>query len=423
MSIKALVSLYESFDPIWHVDMNQASLNLLNPQAADANRLGLLNPRISDLSDLLSNWSGPRPFRICSGGTSSRSAAAGQWTLNLRPELNQITWQNTDLSVWIGGGCRMGEVLQALLPYQQTIATGLSGLPGLGYILTGGMGPRSRELGLAVDHLLDIRGVWGSGESFWLQREFHGGSELWRGLCGAAPFLAVVSEVRLMTHTLAPLWVEQSSAPPRALPDWMSVAEASDVSTTLQWHWGANDRLELMKVHSKDPGTDRCYGISGLHQLPTLVPPGNEKDRLHSEVVGLLGPARSEGWRDCIPLLEDCMLRRPHPACSLSCQQLGGATTLAAKDATSFHHRDAVWKPWITASWIAGDLAMRQRSLQWLETIWSVLHPLCPGVHLAQLHDHLPFHQRELKQAFGYWLPGLQALKQQFDPAGNLPPL
>jgi hypothetical protein len=317
----------------------------------------------------------------------------------------------------------MGDVLQALLPHGRSISTGLSGLPGLGYVLTGGMGPRSRALGLAIDHLLEIRGVWGNGEEFWLQRQHDGDTAEWRALCGAAPFLAVVTEVRLLTHPLIPLWVEQCRASSDALPDWMNEAEASDPSISLQWHWGDADQLDILRVYDQDPGLGGMQCIEGLHQLPALVVPRPGAQRVHFEVVGLLGPARAADWNECMPLLRDCMRRRPHPSCSLSCQQLGGATSRVPIGLTSFHHRDAVWKPWITAGWVAGDLAMRQRSLRWLEELWSVLQPLCPGVHLAQLHDHLPFHQRELEQAFGESLPGLKALKKKVDPAGNLPPL
>ena len=403
--------------------MDQAPLDLFNAQAQDAASVGGMCPSQAELPDLLKGWTGPRPLRVCGGGTSSRAAAHNQWTLDLRPQLNRIAWQSSDQSVWVGGGCRMGDVLQALLPQGRSISTGLSGLPGLGYVLTGGMGPRSRALGLAIDHLLEIRGVWGNGEEFWLQRQHDGDTAEWRALCGAAPFLAVVTEVRLLTHPLIPLWVEQCRASSDALPDWMNEAEASDPSISLQWHWGDADQLNILRVYDQDPGRGGMQCIDGLHQLPALVVHRPGAQRVHFEVVGLLGPARAADWNECMPLLRDCMRCRPHPSCSLSCQQLGGATSRVPAGLTSFHHRDAVWKPWITAGWVAGDLAMRQRSLRWLEELWSVLQPLCPGVHLAQLHDHLPFHQSELEQAFGESLPGLKALKKKVDPAGNLPPL
>ena len=48
---------------------------------------------------------------------------------------------------------------------------------------------------------------------------------------------------------------------------------------------------------------------------------------------------------------------------------------------------------------------------------------VCPGVHLAQLHDHLPGHRQELEDAFGDWLPALRQLKAELDPEGRFPPL
>ena len=114
---------------------------------------------------------------------------------------------------------------------------------------------------------------------------------------------------------------------------------------------------------------------------------------------------------------------RPHPGCNLACQQLGGATSTVGREVTSFLHRQAIWKPWITAAWPAQDSESRQRSLDWLQEVWALLEPICPGVHLAQLHDHLPWHRRELSLAFGDWLPGLRDLKRTVDPNGNLPTL
>tara|TARA_B100001939_G_scaffold262354_1_gene229401 strand:- start:1012 stop:1386 length:375 start_codon:yes stop_codon:yes gene_type:complete len=124
-----------------------------------------------------------------------------------------------------------------------------------------------------------------------------------------------------------------------------------------------------------------------------------------------------------MPSLKRLMRHRPHPGCSLSAQQLGGATSRIPSSASAFVHRDAVWKPWITAVWPAGDRAARERSLVWLEELWDQLEPICPGVHLAQLHHHLPWHQRELRLAFAERLNGLRDLKAQLDPDDNLPTL
>ena len=401
--------------------MDQSKQDLFNSQAADARMLGILQPRPGQLPELIRHWSGPRPLRICSGGTTSRAATDQGWTLDLRKHFRQIHWEGVDQTVLIEAGCRMGDVLKALLPHGRTIAAGLSGLPGVGYVLTGGMGPLSRQVGLAVDNLQEIQGTWGNGDPFVLRRQQHLGSPEWRGLCGAAPFLAVVEKLRLSTLPLRSLWIDQSAGRPEQLPAWMEEAEQFVPGRSLQWHWQGSGALQRMRISShEEPATQM---IAGLHQLPPLAARPDPDQRLHGEVLGLLGPAGVEPWRTVLPELSALMRRCPHPGCSLSCQQIGAATSRESVEATSFVHRDAMWKPWITTVWPAGDRDARQRALAWLEELWGLLQPLCPGVHLAQLHDHLPFHQRELDLAFATWLSGLRTLKAHRDPEGNLPSL
>jgi hypothetical protein len=60
--------------------MDQAPLDLSNAQAQDAASVGGMCPSQAELPDLLKGWSGPRPLRVCGGGTSSRAAAHNQWT-------------------------------------------------------------------------------------------------------------------------------------------------------------------------------------------------------------------------------------------------------------------------------------------------------------------------------------------------------
>ena len=208
----------------------------------------------------------------------------------------------------------MGDVLAALIPHGRTIAAGLSGLPGVGYVLTGGMGPLSRQVGLAVDQLQEIQGIWGNGDPFVLTRQNHIGSPEWRGLCGAAPFLAVVERLRLTTQPLQALWIDQSSGRPEQLPDWMAEAEQFDPGTSLQWHWQGSGTLQRMRISSRDgPGLQM---IEGLHQLPPLAAKTAASQRLHGEVLGLLGPAGVESWRTVLPQLSTLMRRCPHPGCS-----------------------------------------------------------------------------------------------------------
>ena len=402
-------------------------LDLFNTQAADSAIAGVVTPSSDGLADCIQGWTHRRPFRVCGGGTTSAAAQPQAWSIDMRPGFRTIDIGDNAATVTIGAGCGMAEVLERLASVQRTLPAGLSGHPGIGYVLTGGMGPLSRRHGLAIDQLQRIRGVWGNGDPFELScPSDHSSAEQrlqWRGLCGAAPFLGVVTDVTINTLPLRPLRVQQTSIEPEQLPQWMQRAEQGSLDSSLQWSWGEPDTIRTLAVQTTSTTDSSPDGIEGLHRLPGLAPPPNQRRRLHAEVVGLLGPACGDRLQGLINPLKELMNQRPDPGCQLACQQLGGATARVSQEVTSFVHRDAIWKPWITAAWPADNTRTRETSLQWLQEVWAVLEPVFPGIHLAQLHDHLPWHQRELTLAFGHWLPQLRALKQEFDPDGNLPAL
>ena len=160
-----------------------------------------------------------------------------------------------------------------------------------------------------------------------------------------------------------------------------------------------------------------------MNSLPNLKL-GNIKDNhpSHSEVLGLLGPAWKENNLKVLKIIQNLINKRPNKTCYIASQQLGESTHLSGID-SSFLHRDAIWKPWISGAWKAGDRIERVKSLKWMEECWSNLEFICPGVHLAQIHPHLPWHQKELLLAFKDWLPKLKELKSIYDPRGVMPPL
>ena len=120
-----------------------------------------------------------------------------------------------------------------------------------------------------------------------------------------------------------------------------------------------------------------------------------------------------------MPDLQRLMEQRPHPACSVSAQQLGDTTARVHPQQTSFIHRDAVWKPWITALWPAGDRDRRQRSLTWLDQVWKLLQPVCPG--------HLSSCTTICSISMNWILPLASGCRscvaEARDPRGMLPPL
>ena len=417
-----------------------------NAIAAACHSLGVITPSQAELETLLAQPDQPSPLRFCSGGTTSRCAEDQHWTVDLSLGHRSIRLNANRSRVRVGAGLTMGEIQAELAKSDCMIPTGLSGLPGAGFLLSGGMGPLSRSLGLAIDHIQSMQGIWGNGTRFSLEKpkgqlhfsdHDHAG---WWGLLGAGLFLAAVESFELNTTPLLPLIVQQGCLNTAELAELIQAAEQFPEGLSLQWCWGSKREVMLV-ARADDPESEQrleqlshdfklptalCTRLSGLHGLPAFgalamapwqgAPP-------HQEIVGVLGPPWGDATNAVIRALEKAMACRPHARCSIASQQLGGAVAREAAQQSAFIHRQAEWKPWITAAWGAGDHQGREQALAWLEQVWGILQPHCPGVHLAQLHDHLPWHQRTLEGAFGGQLPMLRQLKQHLDPRGRLPSL
>ena len=425
--------------------------------ADDSHPAGWISADENSLSKLLRQGLEPTPLLVCAGGTSSRCAADGLWTLDLRASHRQLILSENGDEVEIGTGLTMGEVLEGLQTHQRSIPAGLSTIPGCGFLLTGGIGPLSRSQGLAMDHIIGLRGVWGNGDSFDRtapapmsdagpaprtetihEQKDH---QQWRGLLGAAPFLGVVTAIRMRTHPLTPLVIFRCVGSVQQLAVAIEEAEQWNHSASLQWAW--NERIELylacclddpaalQAIESLKTRLGHCAESSmttvpGQYAQPafgTLATTTAAEGRIHSEVIGRLGSSWGQTIPSLLANLHQLMAKRPHPACQVNAQQLGGMSAHTPVSRTSFIHRDAIWKPWVSAAWRAGDHKGRDQALEWLMRVNDLLCDACPGVHLAQIHPHLAFHQGELNDAFQDWLPGLKQLKQDLDPDGLLLPL
>ena len=420
--------------------------------ADDSHPAGWISTDAISLSNLIRQGIQPTPLLVCAGGTSSRCAADGLWTLDLRARHRQLIISEVGDEVEIGTGLTMAEVLKGLQAHGRSIPVGLSTVPGCGFVLTGGVGPLSRLQGLAMDHIVGLRGVWGNGNIFDLSapanpaastgttcnKESH---QQWKGLLGAAPFLAVVTAIRLRTQKLTPLMIWRAVCSVQQLEIAIEAAEQWTHSASLQWAW--NERIELFIACSADDPA----AMAAVQSLKTLlghcaessmtIVPGQHaqppfgalatstaaKGHNHSEVISRLGPAWGQRLPSLLKDLNQLIRERPHPGCQISAQQLGGMSSQVPVSRTSFIHRDAIWKPWINAVWNANDAEGRERSLDWLFHANTILTNYCPGVHLAQIHPHLSCHKAELNDAFQDWLPVLNQLKSHHDPYGLLPPL
>ena len=387
-----------------------------------------------------SNQTTSMPFLISSGGTTSRAAADNHWILNLRKNYQNISFELDKKYVEIESGVRMGDLCDFLSKHKRSFPIGLSGKTGMGYILTGGISPLSRSRGLAIDQIMEIKGFWGNGKEFHMSRPNTSKDSTleWKALCGAAIFLGIITKVKLKTQPLRPILSWKANLSASQLSECINQAESWPNSLSFQWIYGESicalaiaevknidHEASVIKLLERLPFTcNRIINkVRDMNSLPNLSL-GNTKDNnlYHSEVLGLLGPAWKEKNLMVLKVIENLIATKPNKNCYIASQQLGGLTHLKNID-TSFIHRDAIWKPWINGAWEANDQAQRTKTLKWMEECWNNLEFICPGVHLAQIHPHLPWHQKELSSAFKNWLPKLQEIKAINDPRNIMPPL
>ncbi|WP_269623093.1 FAD-binding protein [Prochlorococcus marinus] len=427
------------------MSISNKNYNFPNNLAQDQKIAGIYHEINSELLKLLQNDTiSPKPLMVCGGGTSSRCTSEGHWTIDLRKNYQQLEFDKKNNEVVIESGINMEKLLKSLIEFNRSFPIGLSGITGIGYILTGGISPLSRKYGLAIDQILEISGYWGNGDKFHLYKPDLLSNEShilqWKALCGAAPFFAIITKIRLKTQKLNPLTIWETSLSPIQLAEIIEKAEEWPKSASLHWIWGNKIKCygtyecdekdksnDLNKIINEIPkgGDFLISKIPNLLNLPQLNSHGNQlfNQRSYSEVIGLLGPSISTNSYDLIKRIKSLMKDRQNEYSYIAAQQLGGATTHEENNLSSFIHRDAIWKPWISGSWNSRDKKGQEQSLKWMEQVWDELYTYFPGVHLAQIHPHLSWHKKEIKAAFKNWLPKLQQLKSKYDPKGNLPPL
>ena len=334
----------------------------------------------------------------------------------------------------------MGDLSDFLFKHKRSFPIGLSGTTGMGYILTGGISPLSRSRGLAIDQIMEIKGFWGNGKEFHLSRPNKSKESVleWKALCGAAIFLAIITKLKLKTQPLRPILSWTANISFSQLSECIKQAESWPNSLSFQWIYGetifahaigevkdTEHEVLLINLLEKLPfSSNRIINkVNDMNSLPNLSLVNHKTNNSnHSEVLGLLGPAWQENNKQVLKIIQKLIDRRPNKNCYLASQQLGGCTHIKDFD-SSFIHRDAIWKPWINGAWEAHNQLKRTETLKWIEECWRTLDFICPGVHLAQIHPHLPWHEKELELAFNDWLPGLKKLKAIKDPRNLMPPL
>lgn len=422
--------------------------------AAGSQPGAIVQPRTEDDIRHALKMASSTGMKICvrGGGHSGHCSASGAMMLDLSRYMNAVTWNGKDRVVVAQGGAIVGDVLRCLAQHDSTISVGVYGTPGMGLVLQGGIGYLTRSCGLTLDAIEEIRAVRVSdGASIVCSADDPKG-DAFALLRGAAPFLAIVTEITLRPipqqslHVMRAIYslesirllIAESETLPHACscslvlgvpPSGTSVPVAmmyavgatEDAESSLE-HIEATHASKIMAGpwHSRAPGLSQCP----LFELPCLsdgqVPsaPAAPKDR-HSRpstcVYSLLFP--SDTLAVSTELLDRALKHVPNESCTIALQHCGGAVAKVAPSATAFAGRQVEWSMVITAIWDPSDTRAGEIAQQWAKDCFMSMEHLACGLYIVERHPEQPdIYQRELKLAFGENLPRIKRLREAWDP-------
>ncbi len=420
------------------------SFNALNQNSNDADIKDLVyEVNKNKIFDFNKNLLKDEYLCICSGGTTSSCAKNNQITIDLRKNYKQISYDKETRVAIIGGGVIMGDLLNYLEKFNRMFPIGLSKLPGIGYILTGGVSPLSKRYGLAIDNLLYVKGFFGNGDSFSLDinRLNKKDISIWEGLKGAAPFFSIITELAIQTFENFPIQIFEGFVDEGELKELISISETFQKNFSFQFIFADNIYVyivaELRTEEEKDLAQkyltifqrftslkNKIYkNLNQINFFPKELNVFELNANFHSEVISLLGKSLKGYELEFVKVLKEINASKPNKACYVAMQQLGDQSMFENKYSSYFIHRDSCWKPWIYASWKKNDSDDKKVAINWMNESWNRIKRFFPHIHLAQLHNHLNSHQDELNLAFNDKLDKLKHLKRIYDPSNILPPL
>ena len=381
---------------------------------------------------------------ICSGGTTSSCAKDNFITVDLRKNYSNIEFNKKTGTVTIGGGVLMNDLIKNLDKFNRTFPIGLSTLPGIGYILTGGISPLSRRYGLAIDNIISAKGYFGNGEYFSLVEEKiieEKELNIWECIKGAAPFFSIITEISLKTFISYPIKIFEGFVNKNELEELITKSEEFPKNMSIQWIFSdqiyvyivAEIKTEKDKILTEKYMVDfnkylflkeRNYeSFNDVRFFPKELNLFELNSNNHSEIISLLGNDLKNNAKDFIAALSEINFSKPNKSCYVASQQLGCESNKKIKSSSLFIHRECSWKPWIYASWEKDNYEDKNLALSWMNKSWYKLKRFFPYIHMAQLHNHLNSHKEEINLAFGNKLKNLKLLKKFYDPANILPPL
>ncbi|BBZ27373.1 FAD-linked oxidase [Mycolicibacterium madagascariense] len=428
------------------------------PDASRRSPVAVVHPRdVQDVASVMRTaaHSGDR-VTVRGGGLSSNCVDDSAVMIDLSVHMADVAVRGD--RVVVQGGATVGAALAAVAPHGRAIPVGIVGLAGMGLITRGGVGYLTREVGLALDQLVEVELVLPGGRVVRLSQDSVGeDADLWWAVRGCAPPFGVVTSVVMRTVEQGPVFVDRLVTGTDALATYFAEAPKLPRHTTMgavlgYVPGGSNEPVLLVYTacRSQDPAdidvaraaTSRVaesstsvgafrsetsgryldglpqFSIPGPHgEEPapiTLPEPGADRGWFYGKSVftgPTLGPVLADGLVEAI----GCA---PTKFCRIDFQHTGGALGDVGDSDTAFFGRGGEWNVPLNAIW--SDASDGDACYEWARRTLRVLAPETMGVYSVEVRPGFEETERETASAFGPNLIRLRELRRRYDPTGVL---
>ena len=334
-------------------------------------------------------------------------------------------------------GLRLGEFDRETQAFGLATTLGVNTDTGIaGLTLGGGYGWLAGRHGLACDNVVSVDVVTADGRFLTASASEH--EDLFWGVRGAGANLGIVTAFEYRLHPVGPVlggmviyplhrgrdvlrFFDEFSA---GCPDEVSTAgllltapDGTPAVAIAACHTGPLEAGEK----SAPAASDVCDAPGGPDRAAALRADADAVRRGLAARSPVLQQVehRPAAQRAAIDVLLTYAGAMPTPLSAIALQQLHGAASRVAPDATAFPHRYDHHSCYVHPA--TDDPAESEKIVRWGRDCWEALQPFVePAVYVNALEDALEDGVQRVRDAYGPNYARLAALKQKYDPTNLL---
>ena len=371
----------------------------------------------------------------CGGHSfSGKSTCDGGLMIDLSPFRN-VRVDPMARRAWVTGGSLLGLLDHESMAYGLVTTMGTVSHTGVGGLVTGGgFGRVARRFGLAIDNLISVDVVTADGQLRHASAEEN--PDLFWGVRGGGGNFGIVTNFEFQLHPMGRRVIGGAILFP--------IARAREVlSLYAEYSPRAPDELDMIFFIKQAPGGEA--GVVGI--AVCYSGPENEAERILAPIRRLKSPlfdglgavdyvvlqrsgdtddprARASYLKsgfvhdlsaDLVSAVIEGFEGDPARSTVIFYQQIGGAVSRVANDATAFMHRDAAGDLAAGIGWKHGDDPTEH--ISWLRRYWARIEPLTKGFYTNEIGGDITDAKVHANYRENY--PRLVRIKNKYD-SGNL---